>query len=108
MKARVLLDAQGWKVEVIYIHTIRPLDSDLILASVKKTRCVLVVEEHMQSGGLGDDVLRLVHGLGNVQFSSLALPDRFIHEYGSYDDHCRRMGFTPEGIAHRVKQSFVR
>lgn len=96
----------GIETEVIYLHTLRPLDSDLVLASVRKTHRVLVVEEHMRSGGLGDEVLRLVNGIDGIQFSSLAIPDQFVTSYGSYEDHCRELGFTVGGILGRVKEDF--
>ena len=56
LSAQDALHDLGWDTEVIYIHTIRPLDVDLVRTSILKTRRVLVVEEHMQSGGLGDDI----------------------------------------------------
>ncbi|MBI5741881.1 MAG: hypothetical protein HZA16_14350 [Nitrospirae bacterium] len=92
----------GLSAEVIYIHTIRPLDTKLVRDSVQKTGRVLVIEEHMRSGGLGDDVLRATADIGNVRYSSLSIPDRFVTEYGSYREHCERLGFTPEGIVSKV------
>jgi transketolase len=98
----------GWNTEILYIHTIRPLDVDLIRASVGKTRRVLVVEEHMRSGGLGDDVLRATRNIPDMQYSSLSIPDIFVTDYGSYEDHCKKLGFTREGILERVESDFVR
>jgi transketolase len=106
MAARDTLADIGWDTEILYIHTIRPLDKELIRSSVSKTRHVLVVEEHMQSGGLGDDVLRAVWDIPNVRYSSLAIPDIFISEYGTYGDHCERLGLTPYGILNKVKADF--
>lgn len=106
LAAQDALGDMGWSAEILYIHTIRPLDNDLIRASVSKTRRVLVVEEHMRSGGLGDDVLRATRDIQNVEYSSLSIPDTFVTEYGSYQDHCRRLGLTREGILDRVKADF--
>lgn len=64
----------GWNAEILYIHTIRPLDTDLIRASVDKTRHVLVIEEHTRNGGLGDDVLRATRDISNVRYSFLSIP----------------------------------
>ncbi|MCJ7655822.1 MAG: hypothetical protein MUO97_11105, partial [Dehalococcoidia bacterium] len=88
MATRETLSKMGWDAEILYIHTIRPLDMELICASVRKTRRVLVIEEHMQSGGLGDDVLRAVRDVSDLQFSSLSIPDVFVTGYGTYEDHC--------------------
>jgi len=106
MSAREGLADMGWDAEILYIHTIRPLDTDLIRASVGKTRRVLVIEEHMRSGGLGDDVLRTVHDLCDIQFASLSIPDAFVCDYGSYQEHCERLGLTPAGILREVAERF--
>ena len=106
MSARDGLAQIGFDAEVIYVHTIRPLDSELICQSVAKTKRVLVVEEHMQIGGLGDDVLRATKDIPGVQFSSLAIPGQFVTEYGTYEEHCQRLGLTPDGIVRRVKEGF--
>ena len=106
LAARDTLGDMGWDAEILYIHTIRPLDTDLIRASVRKTRRVLVVEEHMQSGGLGDDVLRAIRDISNVQYSSLSIPDTFVTGYGLYEDHCERLGLTRDGIVNRVRADF--
>ncbi len=106
LAARDPLGDMGWDAEILYIHTIRPLDTDLIRASVCKTRRLLVIEEHMRSGGLGDEILRVTRDISNVQHSSLSIPDTFVTEYGSYQDHCERLGLTRDGILNQVKVDF--
>nr|WP_299074502.1 transketolase C-terminal domain-containing protein [uncultured Allomuricauda sp.] len=54
------LENQGISVEVINIHTIKPLDDKAILDSVKKTGCVVTAEEHNFLGGLGESVSRVL------------------------------------------------
>lgn len=54
------LQNQGISVEVINIHTIKPLDEAAILTSVKKTGCVVTAEEHNYMGGLGESVARVL------------------------------------------------
>ena len=99
MEAGAMLDRQhGISAEVLYIHTIRPLDTEMITQSVAKTKRVVVVEEHMRSGGLGDDVLRTVNGI-DCDFKSVSILDRFVRDYGTYDDHCKVLGFTAENVA---------
>jgi len=108
MSARSLLAGSGREAEVLYIHTIRPLDEELILASVSKTRHVVVIEEHMRSGGLGDDVLRATRNLPNIRYASASIPDTFIRAYGSYEDHCESVGLTPGRVAALVESEFAR
>jgi transketolase len=106
--ARDLLARRGCDAEVLYIHTIRPLDDELILASVSKTGHAVVIEEHMRSGGLGDDVLRATRSLASVKFASASIPDAFVRAYGSYEDHCETLGLSPVGVAALVEREFGR
>jgi transketolase len=100
------LQAKGWDPEVVYVHTIRPLDKDLIRESVRKTGRVLTVEEHMESGGLGDDVLRATRDLSDVMWTGIAVPDTFVTGYGTYAEHCAALGLSAEGIVRRVFEAF--
>jgi len=106
--ARSVLAGRGWDAEVLYVHTIRPLDEELILASVAKTGRVVVLEEHMRSGGLGDDVLRATRKLPSVKYASASIPDEFVRTYGSYEDHCESVGLSPAGVAALVDREFGR
>ncbi len=54
------LERLGINAEIINIHTIKPLDEEAILASVKKTGCVVTAEEHNRLGGLGDSVAQVL------------------------------------------------
>jgi transketolase len=57
--AKVLLE-KGVSVELINMHTIKPLDEETILKSVRKTGCVVTAEEHMILGGLGESVAQVL------------------------------------------------
>ena len=57
--AKILAD-KGVSVELINMHTIKPLDEEAILNSVRKTKCVVTAEEHMMNGGLGDSVAQVL------------------------------------------------
>ena len=57
--SRILRD-EGISVELINIHTIKPLDKETILKSVEKTKCVVTAEEHQMNGGLGDSIAQLL------------------------------------------------
>lgn len=54
--AAEILEKEGVSAEVINIHTIKPLDIDLLVESVKKTGCIVTAEEHNYLGGLGESV----------------------------------------------------
>ena len=60
IEAIQILEAQGVSVELINMHTIKPLDVQAIAKSVGKTGCVVTAEEHMANGGLGDSVAQVL------------------------------------------------
>jgi len=59
IQAGAILQEKGISVEVINIHTIKPLDKEAIINSLRKTRCAVTVEEHNIIGGLGDAISQL-------------------------------------------------
>jgi transketolase len=58
IQAGAILEEKGISVEVINIHTIKPLDEAAVLNSIRKTKCAVSVEEHNIIGGLGDAIAR--------------------------------------------------
>lgn len=104
MGARETLAGEGRSVELIYIHTIRPLDEDLIRDSATKTKNLVVIEEHMQSGGLGDSILNAVQGLGDIKFQSVSIPNQFVTGYGSYQSLCESVGLTAENLSRVARR----
>ncbi len=60
IEAARILEAQGISVELINMHTIKPLDVQAVLKSVTKTKCVVTAEEHMINGGLGDSIAQVL------------------------------------------------
>jgi transketolase len=105
MQARDELTRKGWATEILYVHTILPLDIEAIRKSVERTKKVLVVEEHNRFGGLGSDILQSIYDIKGLHFSSIAI-DSFLHDYGTYDDHCRNLGFSAEGIVANILNNF--
>ena len=56
IEAGRILEEKGYSVDVINIHTIKPLDTEAIIKSLSKTKCAVTVEEHNVLGGLGDSI----------------------------------------------------
>src|ERR1700740_2468974 len=59
IEAGRILEEKGISVELINIHTIKPLDTEAILNSIRKTKCAVTVEEHNIIGGLGDAIAQV-------------------------------------------------
>jgi transketolase len=89
-------------VDVLYIHTIKPLDEALIQESVLKTGRVLVIEEHNEIGGLGDAVSHALQGIPHRACRRLGIRDKFLTRYGTYDENCEAEGLSVKGIRQAV------
>ena len=85
------LEKTGINTEVVYLSTIKPFDYDTVLQSIEKTGKYLVIEEHSQFGGIGDEVMRATNDLENVKSRFINIPGYFSHEYGSYENHCTNL-----------------
>jgi len=105
MDSLPLLNKVGIDAEVIYPHTIKPFDYDLVAKSIRKTGKYLVLEEHAQFGGIGDEVMRAVRDIRS-RSAFINIPDRFIHEYGQYREHCEALGMMPENVVRIIKKMF--
>jgi len=77
IEALKTLTEKGISVELINMHTIKPLDVDAILKSVAKTRCVVTAEEHMRNGGLGDAVAQVLAQHNPLPQEFVAVNDKF-------------------------------
>jgi len=91
LEAARQLESEGLSVELINIHTIKPLDSEAILKSVSKTKCAVVCEEHNRIGGLGSSVAALLAQelptpiefvAVNDSFGESGTPDQLLTKYG--------------------------
>ncbi len=100
----VITVAKLMDAEIIYIHTIKPLDIELIRQSAIKTGKVLTIEEHNIIGGLGDEVSRALEGLENVRQFRLGIEDKFLTNYGSYEQHCSALGLDAPGIKNKIER----
>jgi transketolase len=96
VEAGRILQDKGISVELINIHTIKPLDSAAILASIKKTKCAVTAEEHNYIGGLGDSVasvaareypVPLEYVGTNDTFGESGKPNDLLVKYGLDADH---------------------
>jgi len=111
LEAADLLEARGIPVEVIHVHTIKPLDEKLILERARKARGVFTIEEHTVIGGLGSAVIDvLVEQIGPRMplVKKFGLADQFAKNYGSQDDLLEISGLQPHQLADNVQQMLQR
>ncbi|KAA3437780.1 transketolase family protein [Rufibacter hautae] len=102
-----LLAEQGIDAEIINIHTIKPLDTEAILASVRKTGCVVTAEEHNYNGGLGESVARvLAQQLPSPQ-EFVAVMDTF-GESGTPEQLMEKYGLNEQSIVSAVQRVISR
>ena len=95
------LENQGISVEVINIHTIKPLDDSAILASVKKTGCVVTAEEHNYLGGLGESISRVLATYHPCPQEYVATRDTF-GESGTPEQLMEKYGLNNKAIEEAV------
>jgi transketolase len=99
-----LLEKAGIDVEVIYPVMIKPFDYASVRTSIRKTQKYIVLEEHARFGGIGDEVRRALDGLPEISSCHIGIGDRFIHGYGSREDHCRAVGLTIENLVAQAQK----
>lgn len=101
------LAEQGIQAEIINIHTIKPLDQAAVIASVKKTRCVVTAEEHQLNGGLGDSIAQLLAKELPTPLEAVAVNDTF-GESGTPDQLMTKYGLDTVNIVAAVKKVIKR
>lgn len=107
IKAGEMLSEQGIEADIINIHTIKPLDEEAILTSVRKTRCAVSAEEHMLNGGLGDSVAQVLARHYPAPLEMVGVHDTF-GESGTPDALMQKYGLTADKIVESVKKAISR
>jgi len=89
--AASILSSEGISVDLLYFHTLKPFDHELLRESVARTRRLISIEELSAHDGLFNLCLRATVGVDGLVCKSLAVSD-FIHGYGTYEELCARAG----------------
>lgn len=101
LEAASVLDEKGIHAEVINMATLKPLDEECVLRSVRKTGCVLTCEEHQVNGGLGDAVAQLLVHKHLAPMEMMGVNDQF-GQSGQPQELLDFYGLNVEGIVNRV------
>lgn len=107
VQAAQKLNEKGISAEVINIHTIKPLDEEAILKSVKKTGCVVTAEEHNFLGGLGESVARTLAEHLPAPQEFVATQDTF-GESGTPEQLFEKYGLNSTAIVEKVMKVLKR
>ena len=102
LKAAEMLKDGGVSARVIDIHTIKPIDKDIIIKAAKETGAILTCEEHNVFGGLGSAVSEVVVKNCPVPMDMVGLEDTF-GESGKPYELVEKYGLTPENIYNKAK-----
>lgn len=102
LAAEKLFQTDKLSVEVINMHTIKPLDERTLLRSVHKTKAVVTLEEHQVAGGLGSAVAEVLAENFPVPMGFIGMPNRF-GESGSPKSLLEKYHFTAAHVMHAVR-----
>ena len=102
LEAAEMLEKDGISAKVINIHTVKPLDEDLIAAAAKETGRVVTVEEHSVIGGLGSAVCDCLCAKAPVPVRKIGIQDVF-GESGPAAELLKKYGLDAQGIYSQIK-----
>lgn len=104
LEAAKMLKDDGIDARVINMHTIKPIDKDLIIKSAKETKKIVTVEEHSIIGGLGDSVCDVVCANCPTSVQKIGIDDVY-GESGPAIELIKKYGLDSVGIYTKIKQN---
>lgn len=107
IEAEEILSNEGISVEIINIHTIKPLDEEAILKSVAKTGCAVSAEEHQVNGGLGESIASVLVRNHLCPLEIVAVNDQF-GESGKPEELLDKYGLSTQDIVNAAKKAVQR
>jgi len=107
VEAARILEAKGISVDLINIHTIKPLDVEAVRASIEKTRCAVTSEEHNIIGGLGDSIAQVAATHFPIPIEYIGTKDTF-GESGKPTDLLTKYGLDTDFIVAAVDKVLAR
>ena len=106
LKAAALLEAEGIRARVIDIHTIKPIDKDILIKAAKETGAIVTAEEHNISGGLGSAVAEVVCQNAPCPVKMVAVQEKY-GTSGTPAELLVKYGLTAEAIAEKAKSAIA-
>lgn len=106
LKAQKLLEKEGIHARVIDMHTIKPIDREMIIKAAKETGAIVTVEEHNVIGGLGSAVAEVIVQTENVPMEFVGVQDKFGHS-ASPTVLLKLMAYVPKILQKRQKKRSI-
>lgn len=104
MGAKILKEKHGISARVVDMHTVKPLDVEMLMKCADETGNIVTVEEHSINGGLGGTCAEYLLEAGfKGKFKRIGLPDKFA-VLGDPDEIYKFYGMDPEGIAKQIAE----
>jgi len=100
--AREILANRGYKARVVNLHTIKPIDKDLIIDTARKCKCIVTAEEHSVIGGLGSAVSEVVAESYPVPVLRVGVEDKF-GESGKPEELFVKYNLTENDIVRKAE-----
>ncbi|EMI72088.1 transketolase [Leptospira noguchii] len=102
------LETEGVNCGVIHMHTVKPLDGEILKEWIPKVSAIVTVEEHTRIGGLGSAVLEFCNDeIPNEtgKISRIGLPDQFSEKYGSQESLLNHFGINKDNLVKTMKDT---
>lgn len=106
LKAAEMLEAEGISAAVVNMHTIKPVDTEMILSMNEKCKGIVTAEEHSVIGGLGSAVAEVLAGKAGAKFERVGIEDKF-GKSGKPDQLFEAYGLTAENIVAKCKATLA-
>lgn len=107
IEAAKILEEKGYSVDLINIHTIKPLDLPAVIQSVSKTRCVVTAEEHQIIGGLGSAIAKVVSENTPAPIEYVGVHDKF-GESGTAEQLLTKYGMSTQHVVDAALKVIAR
>jgi transketolase len=107
VEAGKILEEKGYSVEIINIHTIKPLDEEAVLRSITKTGCAVTAEEHNVLGGLGDSIAQVAARHKPIPIEYIGTNDTF-GESGNPFELLTKYGLDAKHIVAAAEKAIAR
>ena len=106
LKAQKILAEKGINIRVIDIHTIKPIDKDIIIKSAKETKKLVSVEDHNIIGGLGSSISEVLTEFEPKYLTRLGIPDTFGRS-GKAEELIKYFGIDAENIVRQFETNNI-